>query len=221
MQTSQGARTRERTIKAPFSINSRNDRNFIDQSVRLLNHMLLVSRRVKIMGVSLTVSSLLCIGCFLASHFHACQVLWHEFSHTECVGILSCTCAWNANDVTTPTTPTTTPRMGWRFATESPWTLWHTRWVPARTPTVHRCPTRKAVGGEKQAPRDDSRQTTRQTSSQTCFHKQVQSDTCNHTECIGRGLCEREVRLTFLKLTRFLQKLRRFVTVSPIVFCRT
>ena len=114
-----------KTIKAPFSSNSRNDRNFIDQSVRLLNHMLLVSRRVKIMGVSLTVSSLLCIGCFLASHFHACQVLWHEFSHTECVGILSCTCAWNANDVTTPTTPTTTPRMGWRFATESPWTLWH------------------------------------------------------------------------------------------------
>ena len=61
------------------------------------------------------------------------------------------------------------------------------QWVPARTPTVHWCPTGKAVGGPQQALRDDSRQTTRQTLSQTCFHKQVQSDTCNHTETLKKS----------------------------------
>ena len=45
------------------------------------------------------------------------------------------------------------------------------RWVLARTPTVHRCPTGKAVGGPQPVPRDNSRQTTtrqRQALSPTC-----------------------------------------------------
>ena len=45
------------------------------------------------------------------------------------------------------------------------------RWVPARTPTVHRCPTGKAVHSPQPVPRDTSPQTTtrqRQALSQTC-----------------------------------------------------
>ena len=62
------------------------------------------------------------------------------------------------------------------------------RWVPARTTTVHRCPTGKAWVARSKSREIDSRQTTarqRQTLSQTCFHKQVQPDTCNHTKKVN------------------------------------
>ena len=50
---------------------------------------------------------------------------------------------------------------GWRFATESPWTLWHTGgWHGHPRYTVAR--TGKAVGGPTQLPRDDQRQHDRQ-----------------------------------------------------------
>ena len=97
--------------------------------------------------------------------------LEQRFQSSRGVSILSCTGAttscqhiprhtWNASathDVTTPSTQ----RKGWRFATESPWTLWHTggwqghpRYTGARTG--------KAVGGPTQPPRDDQRQHDRQ-----------------------------------------------------------
>ena len=53
-------------------------------------------------------------------------------------------------------------------------------WVPARTPTVHRCSKGKAVGGPTQPPQDNHRQTTtrqRQDLSLTCSQKQEQSYT--------------------------------------------
>ena len=52
------------------------------------------------------------------------------------------------------------------------------------THTVHWCPKGKAVGGPTPPPQDDSRKTTtrqRRALSRTCFKKQVQSYTCNHT----------------------------------------
>ena len=84
-------------------------------------------------------------------HMNYHQLLAHPSTHG--------TRAQETHDVTVPSTPTTTPRKGWRFATESPWTLWHT-------------------GGSRQGhPQDDQRHTTtrhRQASRQMCFQPQVQ-----------------------------------------------
>ena len=78
---------------------------------------------------------------------------------------------------------------GWRFATESPWTLWHTGG----------CPTGKAVSGPKWPPRDDHRQATtrhRQASRQTCFQQQVPRDLRRDVENV-LDIFEGQCSLTF------------------------
>ena len=64
--------------------------------------------------------------------------------------------AQGTHDVTTPTTH----NKGWRFVTESPWTLWHTGGSRQGHPRYTSASTRKAVGGPTQAPRHDRRPTT-------------------------------------------------------------
>ena len=59
----------------------------------------------------------------------------------------------NTHDVTTPSTPTNTPKKGWRFATESTWTLWHTGVSRQGHPRYTGAQTGKVVGGPTQPPR--------------------------------------------------------------------
>ena len=68
--------------------------------------------------------------------------------------------AQGTHDVTTPTTPT--HNKGWRFATESPWTRWHTG-GPGKDTHGRPVPEPgKAVGGSQRPPRRRPQTTTRQ-----------------------------------------------------------
>ena len=81
--------------------------------------------------------------------------------------------AQGTHDATTPSTSTTTHNKGWRFATESPWTLWHTGGSRQGHPRYTGAQTGKAVGGPQQPPRRLRQTTTRhrQVSRQTCFQR--------------------------------------------------
>ena len=78
-------------------------------------------------------------------------------------------------DVTTPSTQTTTRRKGWRFATESPWTLWHNGGSRDTHGTLVPKQGRPWVA-RRNLHEDDQRQKTtrqRQASRQSCFQSQL------------------------------------------------
>ena len=83
------------------------------------------------------------------------------------------------------------------------------QWVLARTPTVHRCRTGKAVGGPQPAPRDDHRQTTtrqRQVLSHTCFQGVVKHLESYNLALSAPGLCLFLVFVVFLHVNSCLSQ---------------
>ena len=86
-----------------------------------------------------------------------------------------------------------THNKGWRCATESLWTLWHTSGSLQRTTTVHRCPNREGRGWpattSTKTTTDKRPQDTDKRQDKRAFRKQLQTDTCKLTAFVVLPCC--------------------------------